>query len=169
MLSLATGWTVQGSNPGGARFSAPVQTGPGADPASCTMATGSFPGGRKWPGSDADSLTLSSAEVWKQSSAVPLLLVASWAVKREKPTYPLIKYSDSWLGHCATNRNVAGSIADSVIGYDMIYNMIWCYMMWYDVIWCDMMWYDVIWCDMMWCDVMWCDVMWYDTIRYGTI
>ena len=28
----------------GARFSAPVQTGPGAHPASCTMGTGSFPG-----------------------------------------------------------------------------------------------------------------------------
>ena len=28
----------------GARFSAPVQTGPGAYPASCTMGTGSFPG-----------------------------------------------------------------------------------------------------------------------------
>ena len=27
-----------------ARFSAPVQTGPGAHPASCTMGTGSFPG-----------------------------------------------------------------------------------------------------------------------------
>jgi len=26
------------------RFSAPVQTGPGAHPASCTMGTGSFPG-----------------------------------------------------------------------------------------------------------------------------
>jgi len=39
-------WTVRGSNPGveGARFSAPVQTGPGAHPASCTMGTGSFPG-----------------------------------------------------------------------------------------------------------------------------
>ena len=30
--------------PVGARFSAPVQTGPGALPASCTMGTGSFPG-----------------------------------------------------------------------------------------------------------------------------
>ena len=30
----------------GARFSAPVQTGPGAHPASCTMGTGSFPGGK---------------------------------------------------------------------------------------------------------------------------
>ena len=28
----------------GAKFSAPVQTGPGAHPASCTMGTGSFPG-----------------------------------------------------------------------------------------------------------------------------
>ena len=28
----------------GARFSAPVQTGPGAHPASCTTGTGSFPG-----------------------------------------------------------------------------------------------------------------------------
>ena len=38
------GWTVRGSNPGGARFSAPVQTGPEAHPASCKMGTGSFPG-----------------------------------------------------------------------------------------------------------------------------
>jgi hypothetical protein len=30
--------------PVGARFSAPVQTGPGAHPASCSMGTGSFPG-----------------------------------------------------------------------------------------------------------------------------
>jgi hypothetical protein len=30
--------------PVGAIFSAPVQTGPGAHPASCTMGTGSFPG-----------------------------------------------------------------------------------------------------------------------------
>ena len=42
---LAAGWTVRGSNPGeGVRISAPVQTGPGPHPASCTMGTGSFPG-----------------------------------------------------------------------------------------------------------------------------
>jgi hypothetical protein len=37
---------VRGSNPGGggAKFSVPVQTGPGAHPVSCTMGTGSFPG-----------------------------------------------------------------------------------------------------------------------------
>ena len=43
---LPTGWTVRRSNPGGARFSAPVQTGLEAHPASCTMCTGSFPGVR---------------------------------------------------------------------------------------------------------------------------
>jgi hypothetical protein len=35
-------WMVRGSNPVGAKFSAPVQTGPGAHPASCTMGTGSL-------------------------------------------------------------------------------------------------------------------------------
>ena len=46
-VGIATGYRLDG--PGieslwGARFSAPVQTGPEAHPASCTMATGSFPG-----------------------------------------------------------------------------------------------------------------------------
>jgi len=50
-------------NPGGARFSAPVQTGPEAHPASCTMGTGSYPGVRCCPGRDADPSPPSSAEV----------------------------------------------------------------------------------------------------------
>ena len=37
----------------GARFSAPLQTRPGAYPASCTMGTGSFPGVKR-PGCGAD-------------------------------------------------------------------------------------------------------------------
>ena len=46
-VGIATGYGLDG--PGieslwGARFSAPVQTCPAAHPASCTMATGSFPG-----------------------------------------------------------------------------------------------------------------------------
>ena len=42
---LATGWTVRGSNPGGGtRFSAPVQTGSDAHPASCTIGTESLLG-----------------------------------------------------------------------------------------------------------------------------
>ena len=41
-----TGWTVRESNPGGggARFSAPVQTSPGAHPAFYKTGTASFPG-----------------------------------------------------------------------------------------------------------------------------
>ena len=46
----------------GARFSAPVQTGPGAHPASCTMGTGSFPGVKR-PGRGVDHPPPSSAEV----------------------------------------------------------------------------------------------------------
>jgi hypothetical protein len=38
----------------GRGFSAPVQTGSGSHPASCTMGTGSFPGGKERPGRDTD-------------------------------------------------------------------------------------------------------------------
>jgi hypothetical protein len=41
---LVTDWTLRGLNHGGARFFAPVHTGPGAYPASYTMGSGSFPG-----------------------------------------------------------------------------------------------------------------------------
>ena len=41
--SVDTGWTVRGiESPREQDFSAPVQTGPGAHPASCTMGTLSF-------------------------------------------------------------------------------------------------------------------------------
>jgi hypothetical protein len=46
----------------GARFSPPVQTGPGAHPASYTMGTGSFPGVKR-PGRGVDHPPPSSAEV----------------------------------------------------------------------------------------------------------
>jgi hypothetical protein len=42
-----------GSNLGGARFSVPVQTGPGAHPDSNTIGTESFPGVKR-PGRDVD-------------------------------------------------------------------------------------------------------------------
>jgi len=45
-----------------ARFSAPLQTGPGANPASYTMGTRSFPG-VKQPGCGVDHPPTSSAEV----------------------------------------------------------------------------------------------------------
>ena len=46
----------------GARFSARVQTGPGAHPASCTVGTVSLPGVKR-PGRGVDHLPPSSAEV----------------------------------------------------------------------------------------------------------
>ena len=52
--------------PVGAGFSTPVQTGPGAHPASCTMDTGSFPRGKERPGRDADHSPPSSAVVMKE-------------------------------------------------------------------------------------------------------
>jgi hypothetical protein len=53
---------VQKKNPVGARFFAPVQTGPGAHPASCTKGTGSFLGVKR-PGRGADHPHPPSAEV----------------------------------------------------------------------------------------------------------
>jgi hypothetical protein len=47
VVGIETGYGLDGpgieSRWGGVRFSAPVQTGPGAHPASCTTGTGSFP------------------------------------------------------------------------------------------------------------------------------
>jgi len=65
--------------PVGARFSAPVQTGPGAHPASSTMGTGSFPGVKSSRG-----LTLTPHPLlvvpwsWK-SRTIPLLPL--WAIQ----------------------------------------------------------------------------------------
>jgi len=72
VVGIATGYGLDG--PGiesrwGARFSTPVQTGPGAHPASCTMGTGSFPGGggdKERSGRDADPSPPSSAVVIKE-------------------------------------------------------------------------------------------------------
>jgi hypothetical protein len=48
VVGIATGYGLYGpgieSRWGGLRFSAPVHTGPGAHPASCTMGIASFPG-----------------------------------------------------------------------------------------------------------------------------
>ena len=80
------GWTVRGSNPGGARLSA-VQTGPGAQPSACTMSTESFCG-RKRPGRGADPSPPSSAEVYKQSRAITLLSLRAFvAYKKKGQTY----------------------------------------------------------------------------------
>ena len=58
----------------GARFSAPVQTGPEAHPASCTMGTGSFPGVKSGRG----------------VMLTPHLLLPPWSKKgRAIPLFPL--------------------------------------------------------------------------------
>ena len=67
-VGIATGYGAGRSGdriPVGARFSAPLQTGPGAHPASCTMGTGVFPGVKR-PGRDADPSPPSSAVVMKE-------------------------------------------------------------------------------------------------------
>jgi hypothetical protein len=72
----------------GERFSAPVRTGSEAHPASCTMGTGSFPGGEVRPGRDAVPSPPPSAEVKKQSTAIPLLSLRAFVdYERVKPTY----------------------------------------------------------------------------------
>ena len=58
--------------PVGARFSAPVQTGPGIHPASCTMGTGSFPGVNSSQGVTLTPHPLLVPWSWK-SKAMPLL------------------------------------------------------------------------------------------------
>ena len=69
-------WTVRGSNAGGgARLSAPVQTGPGARPASYTLGTRSFPGVKR-QGHGVDHTPASSAEVKER---VELFILPFWA------------------------------------------------------------------------------------------
>jgi hypothetical protein len=62
-------------NPGGPRFFAHVQTGPGAHPASCTMGTGSLPGVKR-PGRGADHPPL-LVPGSRKDTAIPLTTL--WA------------------------------------------------------------------------------------------
>jgi hypothetical protein len=66
-----------------ARFSAPVQTGPGVHPASCTMGTGSFPGVKYGRGVLLTTHPLLVPRSWK-SRAIPLptLWGPHWACNR---------------------------------------------------------------------------------------
>ena len=58
---------LEGGGGEGARFSAPVQTGPAARPASYTMGTGSFPGGKV---AGAEALTNLEPRLKKEQSYV---------------------------------------------------------------------------------------------------
>jgi hypothetical protein len=104
----------------GARFSAPVQTGPGSHPASCKMYR-VFSGGKERPVSDAKSSPLLVPWSWK-SRAIPLLPYGQYGLyKTSVPvqgcTLPLLKYQVAqWLRYCATNRKFVGSIPHGVSG-----------------------------------------------------
>ena len=80
-VGIATGYGLDG--PGiesrwGARFSAPVQTGPGAHPASCTMGIGSFPGVKSGRGVTLTPHPLLAQWSW-EGRAITLLPL--WAVR----------------------------------------------------------------------------------------
>jgi hypothetical protein len=94
-VSIATGYGLDG--PGiesrwGARFSAPVQTGPGAHPASCTMGTGSFPRVEIGRG-----VTLTPHPLLvprsKNSRAVPLHSLRTFVAYKKGETYLQTEYS----------------------------------------------------------------------------
>jgi hypothetical protein len=76
---------MQGSNPGGggggARFSAPVQTGRGANPASYTVGSVSFPGVKR-PGPGANYPPSSSVEVKEK--------VEVYLYSRSAPSWPVL-------------------------------------------------------------------------------
>jgi len=83
-VGMATGYGLD--SPGiesrwGSRFSAPVQTGPGAHPASCKMGTGSFPAVKS--GRDVTLTPHPLLVPWsRKSRAIPLLpLWAVWLVE----------------------------------------------------------------------------------------
>ena len=88
-VGIATGYRLDGPRigiPVWARFSAPVQTGPGANPASCTMGTGTFPGGKSGRG-----VTLTPHHLllpWsRKGRAIPLLPL--WAVPLYSASVPV--------------------------------------------------------------------------------
>ena len=67
-IGIGTDYELEGpgSNSGGRPDFPPVQTSPGAHPASCKMGTGSFPGSKERPGRDADHSPPSSAAVMEE-------------------------------------------------------------------------------------------------------
>jgi hypothetical protein len=85
----------------GARFSAPVQTGPGAHPASCTMDTGSFPGVESGRG-----VTLTPHPLLvprsKKSRDVPLLSPRAFVDCKKGETYLEFPFHGSFFGVCKT-------------------------------------------------------------------
>ena len=83
VVGIATGYGLDGPGiefrwEGVARFSAPVQTDPGAHPASCTIVTGSFLGVKSGRGVTLNPHPL-LVLLSRKGRAIPLLLL--WAVR----------------------------------------------------------------------------------------
>jgi hypothetical protein len=83
---LRAGWSGD-RIPKGARFSAPVQTGPRAHPAPCTMGNGSFPGVDSGRGVTLTPHPLLVPKSIKQSRAIPLLSLRAFVACKKVETY----------------------------------------------------------------------------------
>jgi len=112
-VDIATGYRLDG--PGNesrwwARISAPVRTGPGAHPASCTMGTGTFPGVKSGWGVTLTPHPLLLSWSWK-STAIRLLPL--WAVR------PVRSLSACTRVHCTTKflRNASTYQAQYSLSY----------------------------------------------------
>ena len=108
-LSRYSNWLRAGRSgdwiPVGVRFSAPVQTGPVAHPASCTMGTGSFPGVKSGLGVTLTPHPLIVMWSWegRAISLLPLWAIQSLsACTRVHITFTLWKDYDSTLEHVIT-------------------------------------------------------------------
>ena len=114
-VGIATCYGLEG--PGiesrwGARFSAPIQTGPEAHPGSYTMGTGSFPGVKR-PGRGVDHPPPSSAEVKER---LELYLYSS-----SGPLWPVLEWPRTWVScfrthvseYCFQSENVSTVIWSS--------------------------------------------------------
>jgi hypothetical protein len=110
-------------------FSAPVQTGPGAHSASCTMGTRSFPGVNSGRG-----VTLTAHPLlvtWSRKiRAIPVHSLRAVRPEQYLSACTRVHFTSlftlpqrgtgtavaQWLRCCATNRKVAGSIPADIIG-----------------------------------------------------
>ena len=81
------GWTVRDRIPVGRDFP-PVQTGPGAYPASCTMGTRVFPGGRGGRGVGLTPHPYLVPKFLEKSRAIPLLTLRACVAYKKGENLP---------------------------------------------------------------------------------
>ena len=119
VVGIATGYGLDGPEK---RFSAPVQTGPGAHPASCIMGTGSFPGVKSGRGVKLTPHLLLLLWSW-ECRAIPLLSYRPYGLYRASVpvqgcTLPYLlcslfyKSAGQWIFYCrwrSQNRNSYGT------------------------------------------------------------